>query len=131
MGVLVGIEEAVEEIRQGRMVILVDDADRENGGDLTMAAEKVTPEAVNFIAKYGRGLLCLSMTPEKIDLLGLPMMVSDCLLENMVTACINKSISRGSPHPSSRIPCKISRRNSNRHTKLTQERCREGTAKSN
>ena len=77
MGVLVGIEEAVEEIRQGRMVILVDDEDRENEGDLTMAAEKVTPEAVNFMTKHGRGLLCLSMTPEKIDLLGLPMMVSD------------------------------------------------------
>ena len=72
MGVLVGIEEAVEEIRQGRMVILVDDEDRENEGDLTMAAEKVTPEAVNFMTKYGRGLLCLSMTPEKIDILGTP-----------------------------------------------------------
>ena len=77
MGVLVGIEEAVEEIRQGRMVILVDDEDRENEGDLTMAAEKVTPEAINFMTKHGRGLLCLSMTPEKIDVLGLPMMVSD------------------------------------------------------
>ena len=77
MGVLVGIEQAVEEIRQGRIVILVDDEDRENEGDLTMAAEKVTPEAVNFMTKYGRGLLCLSMTPEKIDLLGLPMMVND------------------------------------------------------
>jgi len=75
MGVLVGIEEAVEEIRQGRMVILVDDEDRENEGDLTMAAEKVTPEAVNFMTKHGRGLLCLSMTSEKIETLGLPMMV--------------------------------------------------------
>ncbi len=77
MAVMVGIDEAVEEIRQGRMVILVDDEDRENEGDLTMAAEKVTPEAINFMTKYGRGLLCLSMTPEKIDDLGLPMMVSD------------------------------------------------------
>ena len=75
MGVLVGIEEAVEEIRQGRMVILVDDEDRENEGDLTMAAEKVTPQAVNFMTKYGRGLLCLSMTSEKIEALGLPLMV--------------------------------------------------------
>jgi len=75
MGVLVGIEEAVEEIRQGRMVILFDDEDRENEGDLTMAAEKVTPEAVNFMTKHGRGLLCLSMTSEKIETLGLPMMV--------------------------------------------------------
>ncbi|MDD3473302.1 MAG: 3,4-dihydroxy-2-butanone-4-phosphate synthase, partial [Syntrophaceae bacterium] len=60
MGVLVGVEEAIEEIKQGRMVILVDDEDRENEGDLTMAAEKVTPEAINFMTKYGRGLLCLS-----------------------------------------------------------------------
>jgi 3,4-dihydroxy 2-butanone 4-phosphate synthase/GTP cyclohydrolase II len=75
VGALVGIEEAVEEIRQGRMVILVDDENRENEGDLTMAAEKITPEAVNFMTKYGRGLICLSMTPEKIEALGLPMMV--------------------------------------------------------
>jgi 3,4-dihydroxy 2-butanone 4-phosphate synthase / GTP cyclohydrolase II len=77
MGVLVGVEEAVEEIRKGRMVILVDDEDRENEGDLTMAAEKVTPEAVNFMTKFGRGLLCLSMVPEKIEALELPMMVSN------------------------------------------------------
>jgi len=77
MGVLVGVEEAVEEIKQGRMVILVDDEDRENEGDLTMAAEKVTPEAVNFMTKYGRGLLCLSMTREKIESLDLPMMVTN------------------------------------------------------
>jgi 3,4-dihydroxy 2-butanone 4-phosphate synthase/GTP cyclohydrolase II len=77
MGVLVGIEEAVEEIKQGRMIILVDDEDRENEGDLTMAAEKVTPEAVNFMTKYGRGLLCLSMVPEMINALELPMMVSN------------------------------------------------------
>lgn len=76
MGVLIGTEEAIEEIRQGRMVILVDDEDRENEGDLTMAAEKVTPEAVNFMTKYGRGLLCLSMTPEKIKSLDLPLMVA-------------------------------------------------------
>jgi 3,4-dihydroxy 2-butanone 4-phosphate synthase/GTP cyclohydrolase II len=76
MGVLVGTEEAVKEIQQGRMVILVDDEDRENEGDLTMAAEKITPAAVNFMTKYGRGLLCLSMTPEKIKSLGLPLMVS-------------------------------------------------------
>ncbi len=77
MGVLVGIEEAIEEIKQGRMVILVDDEDRENEGDLTMAAEKVTPEAINFMTKYGRGLLCLSMVEEKIQSLDLPMMVND------------------------------------------------------
>jgi 3,4-dihydroxy 2-butanone 4-phosphate synthase/GTP cyclohydrolase II len=59
------------------MVILTDDADRENEGDLTMAAEKITPEAINFMVKYGRGLVCLSLTPEKIDALQLPMMVSN------------------------------------------------------
>ncbi len=77
MGVLVGTEEAIEEIKQGRMVILVDDEDRENEGDLTMAAEKVTPEAINFMTKYGRGLLCLSMVEQKIQALDLPIMVSD------------------------------------------------------
>jgi len=71
------IEEALEDIRQGKMVILVDDEDRENEGDLTMAAEKVTPEAINFMAKYGRGLICLSLTDERLNELRLPMMVSD------------------------------------------------------
>ncbi|HEX9023261.1 MAG TPA: bifunctional 3,4-dihydroxy-2-butanone-4-phosphate synthase/GTP cyclohydrolase II [Geobacteraceae bacterium] len=71
------IEEAIEEIRQGRMVILVDDEDRENEGDLTMAAEKITPEAINFMARYGRGLICLTLTAEKCDQLNLPMMVTD------------------------------------------------------
>lgn len=68
------IDEAIKDIRQGKMVILVDDEDRENEGDLTMAAEMVTPEAINFMAKYGRGLICLSLTPEKIESLGLKMM---------------------------------------------------------
>jgi len=76
METLIGAEEAIEKIREGQMVILVDDEDRENEGDLTMAAEKVTPEAINFMTRYGRGLLCLSMTPEMIDALDLPMMVS-------------------------------------------------------
>jgi 3,4-dihydroxy 2-butanone 4-phosphate synthase/GTP cyclohydrolase II len=71
------IEEALEDIRQGKMVILVDDEDRENEGDLTMAAEKVTPEAINFMAKYGRGLICLSLTEERLNGLRLPMMVTD------------------------------------------------------
>jgi len=70
------IEEAIEDIRQGKMVILVDDEDRENEGDLTMAAEKVTPEAINFMARFGRGLICLTLTPEKCDQLNLPPMVS-------------------------------------------------------
>ncbi|MGQ9508887.1 MAG: bifunctional 3,4-dihydroxy-2-butanone-4-phosphate synthase/GTP cyclohydrolase II [Thermodesulfobacteriota bacterium] len=71
------VEEVLEDIRQGKMVILVDDEDRENEGDLTMAAEKVTPEAINFMAKYGRGLICLSLTEERISELRLPMMVSE------------------------------------------------------
>ena len=74
---LLKIEKAIEEIAAGRMVILVDDEDRENEGDLTMAAEKVTPEAVNFMAKFGRGLICLSMTGEMVDRLDLPMMVEN------------------------------------------------------
>jgi 3,4-dihydroxy 2-butanone 4-phosphate synthase / GTP cyclohydrolase II len=60
---------AVEEIRAGRMIVVVDDEDRENEGDLTLAAEKITPEAINFMAKFGRGLICLAMTPERLDYL--------------------------------------------------------------
>src|SRR5215470_15069750 len=67
------MEEAVADIRAGRMIILVDDEDRENEGDLTMAAEKVTPEAINFMAKWGRGLICLTLTEEKADALELPL----------------------------------------------------------
>src|SRR5213080_1974471 len=67
------VETAVEDVRAGKMVILVDDEDRENEGDLTMAAEKVTPEAVNFMAKHGRGLICLTLTEEKADSLELPL----------------------------------------------------------
>jgi len=70
------IEDAVEAMRAGRMVIVVDDEDRENEGDLTIAAEKVTPEAINFMARHGRGLICLSMTPERLDDLEIPLMVS-------------------------------------------------------
>jgi 3,4-dihydroxy-2-butanone 4-phosphate synthase len=66
------IEAALQDIRQGKMVILVDDEDRENEGDLTMAAEKVTPEAINFMAKYGRGLICLSVTDERLNDLTIP-----------------------------------------------------------
>ena len=65
------VEEALEEIRQGRMIVLVDDEDRENEGDLTMAAEKISPDAVNFMAKEGRGLICLALTEERCDALNL------------------------------------------------------------
>lgn len=69
------IEDAVEAIREGRMIIVVDDEDRENEGDLTIAAEKVTPEAINFMAKEGRGLICMPMTGERLDHLEIPLMV--------------------------------------------------------
>jgi 3,4-dihydroxy 2-butanone 4-phosphate synthase/GTP cyclohydrolase II len=70
------IEEAIEEIRQGKMVVVVDDESRENEGDLTIAAQFVTPEAINFMAKEGRGLVCLALTPERCDELGLHLMAA-------------------------------------------------------
>jgi 3,4-dihydroxy 2-butanone 4-phosphate synthase/GTP cyclohydrolase II len=70
----VSVPEAVEEIRAGRILIIVDDEDRENEGDLMVAAEKVTPEIINFMATYGRGLICLALTPERCDYLRLPLM---------------------------------------------------------
>src|SRR5229473_704827 len=73
----ISIEEALEETRRGHMIILMDDEQRENEGDLCMAAEKATPEAINFMAKFGRGLICLPMSAERIDQLGLSMMVGD------------------------------------------------------
>lgn len=71
------IEEAIEDIRSGKMIILVDDEDRENEGDLYMAAQMATPEAINFMATHGRGLICLTLTPELLDRLKLPMMVQN------------------------------------------------------
>src|SRR5450756_2469397 len=68
---------AIEEIRAGRMIVVVDDEDRENEGDLTMAAEKVTPEAINFMATHGRGLICLALTEQRLDQLQIPLMVSE------------------------------------------------------
>src|SRR6185312_3506656 len=70
------IEEAIEDIRQGKMVVVCDDEDRENEGDLTMAAQFATPEAINFMAKEGRGLICLSLTSERCDELGLDLMAA-------------------------------------------------------
>jgi len=72
---LAPVEEAIEEYRQGRFVIVIDDEHRENEGDLTLPAEHVTPEAINFMARYGRGLICVPMTGERIDELRIPMMV--------------------------------------------------------
>jgi 3,4-dihydroxy 2-butanone 4-phosphate synthase/GTP cyclohydrolase II len=74
---LASVEAAIQDVRAGKMVIIVDDADRENEGDLCIAAEKATPEAINFMAKYGRGLICLSLTEEILDRLHLSMMVPD------------------------------------------------------
>ncbi|MEC7987830.1 MAG: 3,4-dihydroxy-2-butanone-4-phosphate synthase [Myxococcota bacterium] len=71
------VELALEDIRAGKMVILVDDEDRENEGDLTMAADAVTPEAINFMATYGRGLICLTLTEDRVQQLQLPMMVAN------------------------------------------------------
>ena len=71
------IPEALEDFRAGKMIVVVDDEDRENEGDLTIAAEKVTPEAINFMARYGRGLVCLPMTGERLDELRIPLMVRD------------------------------------------------------
>lgn len=77
MSVFASIEEAIEEIRAGRMIIIVDDEDRENEGDLACAAEKVTPEIINFMAKFGRGLICLALTEQRCDELDLPLMTQN------------------------------------------------------
>ena len=94
------IKEALEDIRQGRMVILCDNEDRENEGDLTMAAEKVTPEAINFMAKHGRGLICLSLNEERLRQLDLPLMVEEntSAFQTAFTVSIDakKGISTGS-----------------------------------
>ena len=71
------IEDALRDIREGKLVIVVDDEDRENEGDLTMAAEKVTPAAINFMAAHGRGLICLPIIGERLDQLKIPAMVSE------------------------------------------------------
>lgn len=70
-------QEIIDDLKQGKMVIIMDDEDRENEGDLVMAADKVTAEAVNFMAKFGRGLICLTLTEERCRQLRLPLMVTD------------------------------------------------------
>ncbi|GKZ10585.1 hypothetical protein ANS017_19690 [Paraclostridium bifermentans] len=69
------IEEAIEDIKDGKIVVVIDDEDRENEGDLLMAAEKVTPEAINFMATYGKGLICMPLTEEYLKRLNIPQMV--------------------------------------------------------
>jgi 3,4-dihydroxy-2-butanone 4-phosphate synthase len=77
VGQFATIEEAIEEIRAGRMLVVVDDEDRENEGDLVMAADRITPEAINFMARYGRGLICVPMLGERLDELEIGLMVRD------------------------------------------------------
>ena len=89
------VEDAVEAIRRGEMVIVVDDEDRENEGDLTMAAEKVTPEAINFMARYGRGLICLPMTGERLDKLEIPLMVTKNSTRFETAFCVPIEAKRG------------------------------------
>src|SRR5882672_6425211 len=69
------IEEALDEIREGRMIIILDDEDRENEGDLAVAAEKINAEQINFMSRYGRGLICMPMTAQRLDDLEIPLMV--------------------------------------------------------
>ena len=108
------IEEAIDDIRQGKMVILVDDEDRENEGDLTIAAEKVTPEAINFMTRYGRGLICLSLTSERLAELQIPPMVEDIDNTSPFGTAFMVSIEarRGSPQAFQRliVPRRSSRR---------------------
>ena len=83
------IDEAVASIQAGRMLIVVDDEDRENEGDLTMAASKVTPEAINFMARHGRGLICLAMVPQRLDELEIPLEVSDNSSRRDTAMCVS------------------------------------------
>ena len=92
------VEEALDAIRAGKMIIVVDDEDRENEGDLTMAASKVTPEAINFMVKHGRGLVCLAMTPERLDELDVPLEVATNSSHRDTAMCVSidaKSTSTG------------------------------------
>jgi 3,4-dihydroxy 2-butanone 4-phosphate synthase/GTP cyclohydrolase II len=94
-GSFADVEDAVEAIRRGGIVIVVDDEDRENEGDLTMAAEKVTPEAINFMAKYGRGLICMPMTGERLDKLEIPLMVDKNSTRRETAFCVAIEAKRG------------------------------------
>ena len=89
------IEHAIAAIRAGKMVIVVDDEGRENEGDLTIAAEKVTPDAINFMARYGRGLICLAMTPERLDELEIPLMVSQNSSRFETAFCVSVEARKG------------------------------------
>src|ERR1700721_2562814 len=88
-------ENAIAAIRAGKMGIVVDDEDRENEGDLTIAAEKITPDAINFMARHGRGLICLAMTPERLDELEIPLMVSQNSSRFETAFCVSIEAKRG------------------------------------
>ena len=89
------IEEAIEDFRNGKMIIVVDDEDRENEGDLTVAAEKITPEVINFMASYGKGLICLPMTGERLDELQIPLMVSNNTSTHGTAFCVSIEAKKG------------------------------------
>jgi 3,4-dihydroxy 2-butanone 4-phosphate synthase/GTP cyclohydrolase II len=89
------IKDAIADIRKGRMVIVVDDEDRENEGDLTIAAEKVTPDLINFMARYGRGLICLPMMGERLDELRIPLMVSENTSSYGTAFCVSIEAKKG------------------------------------
>jgi 3,4-dihydroxy 2-butanone 4-phosphate synthase / GTP cyclohydrolase II len=95
MGTLNSIDELLEDVRQGRMVIVMDDEDRENEGDLVMAAELVRPEDVNFMARYGRGLICLTLTRDRCRQLRLPLMVSDTDLDRRTNFTVSIEAAEG------------------------------------
>lgn len=92
---LARIEDAIEDMKQGRFVVIVDDENRENEGDLAIAAEKVTPDAINFMAKEGRGLICLPMTGERLDQLAIPLMVQDNTSKNRTAFTISVEAKKG------------------------------------
>src|SRR5215203_4937740 len=94
-GPFAAVEDAVAAIRRGEMVIVVDDEDRENEGDLTMAADLVTPEAINFMAKHGRGLICMPMTGERLDKLEIPLMVEKNSTRFETAFCVAIEAKRG------------------------------------
>ena len=92
---LITVEEAVQDLQDGKLVILVDDEDRENEGDLIIAAEKVTPEAINFMATYGRGLICMPVTGQRLKQLKLPMMVEDNTSRHSTAFTVSVDVTRG------------------------------------
>jgi len=92
---LARIEDAIEDIRQGRFVVIVDDENRENEGDLAIAADKISPDAINFMAKEGRGLICLPMTGERLDQLAIPLMVQDNTSKNCTAFTVSIEAKKG------------------------------------